>query len=423
MSNYDKVLIRFGDLMLKGKNQRLFREKAIALLKKNVSDLNVVLERRHDRLFLVLNDTDEKELVKRLMRVSGIGSFSFVVTTEPNYDVLAQKAIELIKKEVKQVKTFKVETKRVDKSLDLTSQEISQLLSKMILKETSHLLKVDVRNPELTVYFEVREEEAFIYLDSIKGLGGFPVGAAGKGLLLLSGGIDSPVAGFYAMKQGLEIEGIHFESTPMTSIESAQKVVDLSKKMSLYAQRHEIKIHMVPFFRLHEEIIKRVSPSYTITVMRRMMFRVAQKLAEKKNCLVLVTGESMGQVASQTIESMVAIEAVTTIPILRPLITMDKQEIITVSKNIDTYDLSILPFEDCCTVYTPKNATTAPSIKKAEINEHFMEDFEGIIDDIIDRTITITVGPNTDIDLTQYGFTVSEAWEAYNDHIQRKRQD
>jgi len=419
MSNYDKVLIRFGDLMLKGKNQRIFREKAIALLRKNTNDLNVKIEKRHDRLFLVINDTEESIIIKRLMRVSGLGSFSFVVTTTPDYETVAQKAIELIKKEVKSTKTFKVETKRVNKALNETSQEISQLLSKMILRETGDLLKVDVRNPEVTVFFEIREDEAFIYLNSIKGLGGFPVGAAGKGLLLLSGGIDSPVAGFYAMKQGLEIEGIHFESTPMTSIESAQKVLDLGKKMSLYAQRHELKIHMVPFYRLHEEIINRVSPNYVITVMRRMMFRIAEKIAKKTKCPVIVTGESMGQVASQTIESMVAIEAVTTIPILRPLITMDKLDIIDVSKKIDTYELSILPFEDCCTVYTPKNSATTPSIKKALINEHFMVDYETIIDEIVDNTITILLNPNSSIDLTMHGFNVKEAWEAMNsDHVE-----
>ena len=318
------------------------------------------LEKRHDRLFLVINDVEESIIKERLMRVSGVGSFSFVVTTEPNYETIASKAIELIKKEVKKPTTFKVETKRTDKSLNETSQEITQILARSVLKETSDLLTVDVRNPELTLYFEIRADEAFIYLDSIKGLGGFPVGAAGRGLLLLSGGIDSPVAGFLAMKQGIEIEAIHFESTPMTSIESAQKVLDLAKKMSLYAQRHEIKVHMVPFSKIHEEIINRISPSYVVTVMRRMMFRLAEMKAHKTKSLAIITGESVGQVASQTLESMVTIEAVTTLPILRPLITMDKLDIIDISKRIDTYDLSILPFEDCCTVYTPKKCFNYP---------------------------------------------------------------
>ena len=418
MSNYDKVLIRFGDLMLKGKNQRIFREKAIALLKKNVIDLNVKLEKRHDRLFLVINDVEESIIKERLMRVSGVGSFSFVVTTEPNYETMASKAIELIKKEVKKPTTFKVETKRTDKSLNETSQEITQILARSVLKETSDLLTVDVRNPELTLYFEIRADEAFIYLDSIKGLGGFPVGAAGRGLLLLSGGIDSPVAGFLAMKQGIEIEAIHFESTPMTSIESAQKVLDLAKKMSLYAQRHEIKVHMVPFSKIHEEIINRISPSYVVTVMRRMMFRLAEMKAHKTKSLAIITGESVGQVASQTLESMVTIEAVTTLPILRPLITMDKLDIIDISKRIDTYDLSILPFEDCCTVYTPKNASTTPSVKKALINEKFMANVEGLLEEAINDIKTFVISPNDPINLIEHGFTVKEAWEAMHDHIE-----
>ncbi|PKK86920.1 MAG: tRNA 4-thiouridine(8) synthase ThiI [Tenericutes bacterium HGW-Tenericutes-8] len=418
MSSYDKVLIRFGDLMLKGKNQRIFREKAIALLKKNVIDLNVKLEKRHDRLFLVINDTAESVIKERLMRVSGIGSFSFVVTTTPDYETLALKAIELIRKEVKKPTTFKVETKRTNKGLNETSQEITQILARSILKETSDLLSVDVRNPELTLYFEVREEEAFIYLDSIRGLGGFPVGAAGRGLLLLSGGIDSPVAGFLAMKQGIEIEAIHFESTPMTSIESAQKVLDLTKKMSLYAQRHEIKVHMVPFAQIHEEIINRISPSYVVTVMRRMMFRLAEMKAIKTKSLAIITGESVGQVASQTLESMATIEAVTTIPILRPLITMDKLDIIDISKKIDTYELSILPFEDCCTVYTPKNASTTPSVKKALINEKFMANVEQLLETAINDIKTFVISPNNPVNLIEHGFTVKEAWEAMHDHIE-----
>lgn len=418
MSKYDKVLIRFGDLMLKGKNQKIFRERAIALLKQNTRNLNVTLEKRHDRLFLVIHDTDMALIEDALMHVTGIGSFSFVMTSLKDYDTIIANAIELIKTEVLTKKSFKVETRRSDKTLPHTSQEITQIVSKGVLKELHELLSVDVKNPEVTLHVEINETEALLYLDSRRGLGGFPVGVAGKGMLLISGGIDSPVAGFLAMKQGVEVEGIHFESTPMTSIESAQKVIELAKKMSRYAYRQEFRLHMVPFYKLHQEIIARISPSYVITVMRRMFFRVSEKLAEKRKALAIITGESVGQVASQTLDSMHTIESVTTIPVLRPLITSDKQDIIKIAKQIDTYDISILPFEDCCTIYTPTGSATQPTIRKALINEKFMVDYDKIIDEIVAETKTFVITPDSDIHLEQHGFTVTEAWEAIHDHIE-----
>lgn len=418
MSKYDKVLIRFGDLMLKGKNQKIFRERAIALLKQNTRNLNVTLEKRHDRLFLVIHDTDMALIEDALMHVTGIGSFSFVMTSLKDYDTIIANAIELIKTEVLTKKSFKVETRRSDKTLPYTSQEITQIVSKGVLKELHELLSVDVKNPEVTLHVEINETEALLYLDSRRGLGGFPVGVAGKGMLLISGGIDSPVAGFLAMKQGVEVEGIHFESTPMTSIESAQKVIELAKKMSRYAYRQEFRLHMVPFYKLHQEIIARISPSYVITVMRRMFFRVSEKLAEKRKALAIITGESVGQVASQTLDSMHTIESVTTIPVLRPLITSDKQDIIKIAKQIDTYDISILPFEDCCTIYTPTGSATQPTIRKALINEKFMVDYDKIIDEIVAETKTFVITPDSDIHLEQHGFTVTEAWEAIHDHIE-----
>lgn len=418
MSTYDKVLIRFGDLMLKGKNQKIFRERAIALLKQNTKHLNVTLEKRHDRLFLLIHDTPLTEIKDALMHVTGVGSFSFILTSKTDYDSIVENAIELIRKEVNGHKTFKVETKRTDKSLPHTSQEITLLLSKEILKSVGDMVTVDVKNPEVTLHIEINTTEAFVYLDSHKGLGGFPVGVAGKGLLLISGGIDSPVAGFLAMKQGVDVEGIHFESTPMTSIESAQKVIELAKKMSRYAYRQEFRLHMVPFSKLHEEIIARISPSYVITVMRRMFFRVSEKIAIKRHAKVIITGESIGQVASQTLDSMHTIEAVTTIPIIRPLVTTDKQDIIKLSKQIDTYEISIQPFEDCCTIYTPSGSSTKPNIKKALINEKFMVDYDKIIDEIVAQTKTFVITPNCDIRLEAHGFTVTEAWEAMHDHIE-----
>ena len=411
---YTKVLIRFGDLMLKGKNKRIFIERIIAAIKLNIKDLNITMDKRHDRVYLNINEVEEKIVEERLNRIAGIGSYSFVVECDSNLEAIRDVVIDLLNENVKPGSTLKFESKRADKNFQYTSQEISKHVAGMVLKALDGIYKVQMVNPETTVYIELREDKSYIYLDSILGMGGFPVGVAGKGLCLLSGGIDSPVASYLAMKQGIDNEGIHFESTPMTSIESAQKVLDLAKKISIFTPRHEYKVHMVPFGIIHERILKDIYEPYMITVMRRMMFRIAEKLAEKRKALVLITGESVGQVASQTLESMKTIEEVTRIPVLRPLITYDKQDIISISKKIDTYDISIQPFEDCCTVYVPKEPATRPSGKKAFYYESFMVGYEALIDEVIEKTKTFIVTPDSQLDLTAYGFTVTEAWEAVN---------
>ena len=238
-------------------------------------------------------------------------------------------------------------------------------------------------------------------------MGGFPVGVAGKGLLMMSGGIDSPVAGYLAMKQGIEIEVIHFESTPLTSIESAQKVVDLAKKLAVYAPNNKIKVYMIPFMKMHQALLNYVDESYNITIMRRMMYRIASRLAHMKDILCLINGESVGQVASQTLDSMFVINSVTNIPVLRPLVTYDKNDIIKISRHIDCFDISIKPFEDCCTVYVPKNPVIKPKISKCEEYEAKF-DYEGIIDDILNRTKYLVVSNDLDIDLAMYGIEVGE---------------
>ncbi len=411
---YTKVLIRFGDLMLKGKNKRVFIERMIAAIKLNIKDLNITMDKRHDRVYLNINEVQESVVKERLNRIAGIGSYSFVVECESTLEAIKEVTVELLNQKAKPGSTIKFESKRADKNFPFTSQEISKHVAGMVLKALDGIYKVQMINPEITVYIELREDKSYVYLDSIKGMGGFPVGVAGKGLCLLSGGIDSPVASYLAMKQGIENEGIHFESTPMTSIESAQKVLDLAKKIAIFAPRHEYKVHMVPFSIIHERILTDIYEPYMITVMRRMMFRIAEKLALKRKALVLITGESVGQVASQTLDSMKTIEEVTTIPILRPLITYDKQDIVSISKTIDTYDVSIQPFEDCCTVYVPKEPATKPSGKKAAYYESFFVGYEALIDQVVEQTRTFIVTPTSTFDLTLHGFTVEEAWEAIN---------
>ena len=409
---YNQILVRFGDLTLKGKNQNTFLRALYKLIEKKLEGLNVEIENRHDRVYIHLNDEDVNKVIERLNLVSGISSYSLVVKCSDNIEDIKANALALMKERVNTKTTFKVNTRRADKNYPLHSMEITKIISSYVLSN-HHDLVVDVHNPSVELNIELRNNACYLYNTNIRALGGYPVGIAGKGLLMLSGGIDSPVAGFLAMKQGVEIECIHFESTPLTSIESAQKVVDLVKKLAKYAPNNKIMVHMVPFKELHMALLDNVPESYNITIMRRMMYRIATKLAIKKNCLCIINGESVGQVASQTLGSMNTINSVTNYPILRPLCTYDKQDIITISKKIDCYDLSIKPFEDCCTVYVPKAPATAPKIEKAiEFEKSF--DYEKMIDEAVENTNSILIDKDSDLDLSFLGLEVREVVKEFN---------
>lgn len=403
---YNKILVRYGDLTLKGRNRKIFVSKVVSLVKEKLADLNVSIDYTHDRIYITINDEDHNEIIKRLNRVSGISSYSFVVRVDADQELnnVKEAAVNLINEQINEKVTFKVETKRCDKTYPKTSIEISQDIASYVLKNCKNL-SVDVHNPEEILHIELRAHDAYIYLKAIKAMGGFPVGVAGKGLLMLSGGIDSPVAGYLAMKQGIEIECVHYESTPLTSIESAQKVVDLVKKMAHYAPKNRLKIHFVPFKELHMKLLECVPESYNITIMRRMMYRIATKLAEKRKALCIVNGESVGQVASQTLGSMNTINSVTNIPIIRPLVTYDKNNIIKISRMIDTYDISIRPFEDCCTVYVPKSPATAPTIEKSELYESNF-DYEKLVTEAVDNVKSIYIDVDSDLDLSLLGLEV-----------------
>lgn len=404
---YERILVRYGDLTLKGKNKRVFLDRVNALIKEKVNNQNVVYERKHDRLYILLNGEDHNEIIKGLDKVSGLSSYSLVTKTNRDIESIKKKALEVINSEIgNYVIKFKVETKRSDKNYPILSPEITKIIAGHVLKNTS-MLVVDVHNPELVLHIEVRLEAAFVYCKKIKGMGGYPVGVAGKGLLMLSGGIDSPVSGFLAMKQGVEIEGIHFESTPLTSIESAQKVIDLTKKLAAYAPHSRIRLHMVPFMELHSALIEYIPEAYNITIMRRMMYRIAEKIALKNNCIILLNGESVGQVASQTLKSMSVINEVVNMPVIRPLATYDKIDIIKLSKKINCYNISIKPFEDCCTVYVPKKPTTAPKLDRCIYYES-KYNFDTLVDKTVENTKTIMVNSNDDLDLTMLGLVVSE---------------
>lgn len=403
---YNKILVRFGDLTLKGRNRKMFVSRVVNLVKEKLEGLKTTLEITHDRIYVAINGEDTNEIIKRLSYVSGISSYSLVVRVNTTSDMkeIKEAAVNLINEQIKGDVKFKVESKRSDKTFPLTSLEISKEISSYVLKQC-HNLHVDVHNPEETLYIELRNKDTYLYLKDIKGMGGFPVGVAGKGLLMLSGGIDSPVAGYLAMKQGVEIECVHFESTPLTSIESAQKVIDLVKKMAKYAPKNRIKVHFVPFKELHMALLDNVPESYNITIMRRMMYRITSKLCDKFNALCIVNGESVGQVASQTLGSMNTINSVTNVPVIRPVVTYDKNEIIKISRMIDTYDISIKPFEDCCTVYVPKSPATAPTIEKSVLFEKSF-DYESLVDLAVENVKTVTIDVNSDLDLSFLGLEV-----------------
>jgi thiamine biosynthesis protein ThiI len=385
----------------------MFIDKVNQLIKEKINNENVKLERNHDRLYIKLNGENHVDIIKGLDKVSGLSSYSLVTKTTTDLETVSAEALKVIEEELdgKEV-TFKVETKRADKTYPLESLEISQSIARYVLRRTN-LLKVDVHNPEMTLDIEIRRDGAYIFAKKYPGMGGFPVGVAGKGLLMVSGGIDSPVAGFLAMKQGVQIECIHFESTPLTSIESAQKVIDLTAKLAAFAPRNTIKLHMVPFEAIHQALLENIHESYTITVMRRMMYRISEKFAYKYRIPVILNGDSIGQVASQTLESMSVINNVVKLPIIRPLATYDKSEIIKISKRIDCFDISIKPFEDCCTVYVPKNPITKPREDRVSKQESYF-DFDSLINKTLENIKTIEVKPSGNIDLSQHGFTVNE---------------
>ena len=409
---YDRILVRFGDLTLKGKNQSDFIRQLYKLLDEKLSDLPVEIEKKHDHAYVILNNVNYEDVIERLNLVAGIYSYSLVKKIARDLETLKREALSYVNELITKTTTFKVETKRADKTFNMTSMEVSKVISAYLLKNNSHL-KVDLHNPEFELKIEIKSDGIYIFNGQIRGLGGYPTGIAGKGLLMLSGGIDSPVAGVLAMKQGIKIECIHFESTPLTSIESAQKVIDLVKIMAKYAPGNKILLHLVPFKELHMALLDKIPESYNITIMRRMMYRIASKIAQKHDDLVLINGESVGQVASQTLQSMATINEVTNMPVIRPLATYDKVDIVAMSRKIQTFDISIRPFEDCCTVYVPKAPATAPKAYKARAYEEAIP-YQELVDKAVLNTKSVYISKDSDLNLSLYGLEVSEALDEYN---------
>jgi len=403
----DLLMIRYGDLILKGRNRNSFMDAVNRLIKEKLAGLSVGLEFCHDRAYVHLNDAPLDIVIRQLGYVTGLYSYSLMSKCQVDFDEIAALAIELLTEDTKgQEITFKVETKRVDKTYPMQSPDISKVLSGMILSEMSNLI-VDVHNPKLTLTIEIRKEGAYLFTDQIKGLGGFPIPIAGKAVVLLSGGIDSPVASFLAMKKGFQVELVHFESTPMTSIESAQKVIDLAEILSRYAPHDEIRLNFVPFTAIHEKIIASVPESYIITIMRRMMVRIASGIKEKTGSLAIITGDSIGQVASQTPESLATIQEAINDLVIRPLSTYDKMEIMEVARKIGTLEISNRPFSDCCTVYIPKSPVIRPSVAAAvKYEESF--DYRPMIEEAVNKTKTVTIIADKHLDIQSKGLSIKD---------------
>lgn len=378
------VLIKYGELTTKKGNRKFFINTLYQNLKKKLNNLDVKISRDISRMYIEFSDNDLDLVLKELNQVFGIHTYQVAYKIETDSEAIKNLAVTIMENKTG---TFKVETKRSNKNFPIQSTEFSRQLGGLILKNNNKLT-VDVHNPDTTLMIEILDRYTYLYTDKYFGLGGYPVGTQPRGMLMLSGGIDSPVAGYLALKRGVKIDAVYFEAIPHTSLEARNKVIDLSKKLCQYTD--QIRLHIVPFTNIQEAIYKECNPEYCITIMRRMMYRIMEKLAKKYKGLAIINGESIGQVASQTLTSMSVINSVTNMPVIRPVACLDKLEIIDIAKKIDTYDISILPFEDCCTIFVPKHPVINPNLNECLLDEEKF-DYNKMIEDTVNNVMTITI--------------------------------
>lgn len=374
----DIILLKYGEISLKGLNRPMFERQLISNVAKALAPLGKFSVRKSQSTIYVepLEDSADTELaVERLSKVFGIVNICPAVKCEKTIESIEKTTLECLSQMDIKGKTFKVEAKREDKQFPMNSPQICRHMGGVILKNTDGL-SVDVHNPDILVQIEIRKE-AYIFTHKVSGAGGMPIGTAGRATLLLSGGIDSPVAGWMIAKRGVRLEAVHFHSHPYTSDRAKEKVIDLARIMSAYTG--EIRLHVVPFTEIQLDIIEKCPKNYLTIIMRRLMMRIAEKISVQNGSSALITGESIGQVASQTMESLVVTDNAVNMPVFRPCIGMDKEEIVTISKKIDTYETSILPFEDCCTIFVPKHPKTKPSVVEIEEAEKLLTDPEGMM--------------------------------------------
>ena len=379
------ILIKYGELTTKKGNRNFFVKTLYNNMKQKLQNYHVKITKDNSRMYIEFEEEELDRVLEVVNNIFGIHMYHVAYKIPTDVEIIKEETLNILKNE--NFKTFKVETKRSDKNFPIKSLEMNPLLGGLILKNIKDV-KVDVHNPDLLVHLEIRPYYSYLYTNEYQGIGGYPVGTQPKGLLMLSGGIDSPVAGYLAMKRGIKLEAVYFEALPHTSIEARNKVIDLSKKLAKYT--NEVILHVVPFTKIQEMIYKQSTPSYCITIMRRMMYRIMDELSKKRNAYAIINGESIGQVASQTLTSMSVINEVTNMPVIRPVACLDKLEIIDISKKIDTYDISILPFEDCCTVFVPKHPVINPTLEEClKIEKKF--DYETLIKETIEKIEIIKV--------------------------------
>ena len=383
------ILIKYGELTTKKDNRKMF----VNVLHKNIVNklrgIDVFIYKDLSRMYIEFDEKDLDVILHKMNKIFGIYAYTIAYKVYSSKEAIEEAIIDILP--TVNFKTFKVETKRSDKSFLIQSIDFSRLMGGVILKNKNDI-KVDVHKPEVTFNIEIRRNETFIYFKDYVGAGGYPNGTQGKGLLMLSGGIDSPVAGYLAMKRGITIDCVYFEAIPHTSIEARNKVIELSKKLLDYT--NNINLYVVPFTEIQEAIYSKVTSEYVITIMRRMMYRIMEKLVKKYHAHVIINGESIGQVASQTLTSMEVINSVTNIPVIRPVACLDKLEIIDISERIDTYNISILPYEDCCTVFVPRHPVINPSLEKS-IEEENKFNYNELIDKAIDNILTVSLNEKT----------------------------
>lgn len=383
------ILIKYGELTTKKANRNLFINILTQNIKNSLKNYKIKLTKNRVRMFIeVENDNELEEIIEKLTKIFGIHSIVICYKTNNNIENIKNNILEITKNI--DFKTFKVVTKRSNKEFPIKSMDFNNIIGGLLLKNKPNI-KVDVHNPDYTLKIEIRENNTYIYSKEIEAAGGYPVGVAGKGILMLSGGIDSPVAGYMAMKRGIKLECLYFESPPHTSPQALNKVKKLVEILSEY--QPDIKLHIINFTNIQENIYKNINPNYMITIMRRMMYRITDKIREKNKALVIINGESVGQVASQTLNSMYVINNVTTTPIIRPVACLDKIEIIEIAKKINTYETSILPYEDCCTIFLPKHPVINPKLSNCLEYENLLN-YQQLIEEAITNVQTIKITKN-----------------------------
>ena len=384
------IIIKYGELTTKKDNIGLFLSALKTNVENSLSGMNTHINFDKGRMFVESHDNNYDKVLEKLQKVFGLHEINIGYKIENDYEILKKELVNVVKD--RNFTTFKVETKRSNKKFFKNSMEISKELGAVILTNIQNK-KVDVNNPELLINVEVRLDAFYFYFDKVNGAGGYPIGTLGKGILMLSGGIDSPVAGYLCAKRGVKLEALYFESPPHTSIEAKNKVKKLAEILAEY--NGNIKLHVVNFTNIQEAIYKNIPHEYLVTIMRRMMYRIATQIAKHNRCKIIVNGESIGQVASQTLTSMSVINAVTDIPVIRPVACFDKLEIIDIANKIKTFETSILPYEDCCTIFVPKHPVINPELKKCIFYEELIP-YKDLINDAVKNheIINITPGSN-----------------------------